>query len=346
MPPAGTLTAPHRTQLPPAVERTSTAVLEVLLPHRRSADGSRDLPAAAFPLQLRRIAAFVAAGEPVVLTLPGFPCKSPSPAKVLGHLPDEGERLSLAFLDGLCAEVARVHSPGARIVVCSDGHVFGDLVGVPDGHIDEYADALTAVVRRDGLARLSFFDLRDVLGDLPYEAKRTLVEARYAPDLAALRAEVRSDPDTLALYRGVTRFLLDDTVGFTGTRSALQRDCRRRAYEVVRRSRAWGSLIEEHHPRAVRLSIHPQRAGAEKFGLRLLDAADPWTTPWHSCVVHHADGRTELMHRAEAERLGRTVLRDGRPSHIEAHGAGDGPHRPINRRLAEDGTSRVTPPAR
>ncbi|MFD0527248.1 L-tyrosine/L-tryptophan isonitrile synthase family protein [Kitasatospora arboriphila] len=86
---------------------------------------------------------------------------------------------------------------------------------------------------------------------------------------------------------------------------------RRRAYEVVRRSRAWGALIEEHHPRAVRLSIHPQRAGAEKFGLRLLDAADPWTTPWHSCVVHHPDGRRELMHRAEAERLGRTVLRNG-----------------------------------
>ncbi|MEW1913523.1 isocyanide synthase family protein [Kitasatospora sp. NPDC085895] len=325
MPPAGTLTAPPRPgqprpPLPTAVERTSTAVLELLLPHRRSCDGAPDLPAAAFPAQLRRIAGFVAAGEPVVLTLPGFPCKSPSPTKVLGHLPDEGERLSLAFLDGLCAEVARVHPPGARLVICSDGHVFGDLVGVPDAHIDEYADELAATVRREGLRRLSLFDLRDVLGDLPYDAKRALVDDRYAPALEELRAEVRSDPDTLALYRGITRFLLDDTVGFTGTRSALQRECRRRAYEVVRRSRAWGALIEEHHPRAVRLSIHPQRAGAEKFGLRLLDAADPWTTPWHSCVVHHPDGRRELMHRAEAERLGRTVLRYGRPSHVEATG--------------------------
>ncbi|MCU7826130.1 isocyanide synthase family protein [Kitasatospora sp. DSM 101779] len=320
MPPAGTLTAPPRTPTPTTVERTSSAVLELLLPHRRSSGGARDLPATAFPAQLRRIADFVAAGEPVVLTLPGFPCKSPSPAKVLGHLPDEGERLSLAFLDGLCAQVARVHPPGARLVICSDGHVFGDLVGVPDTHIDEYADELAATVRRGGLRRLSLFDLRDVLGDLPYDAKRALVDARYAPTLEELRAEVRSDPDALALYRGITRFLLDDTVGFTGTRSALQRECRRRAYEVVRRSRAWGALIEEHHPRAVRLSIHPQRAGAEKFGLRLLDSADPWTTPWHSCLVHHPDGRTELMHRVEAERLGRTVLRDGRPSHVEARG--------------------------
>ncbi|MEV6208060.1 isocyanide synthase family protein [Kitasatospora sp. NPDC051914] len=314
MPPAGTLTAPLA---PPSVARTSAAVLELMLPHRRAADGAGSLPAAAFPAQLRRIAGFVAAGEPVVLTLPGFPCKSPSPAKVLGHLPDEGERLSLAFLDGLCAAVEEVHPPGARMVICSDGHVFGDLVQVPDAHIDAYADELAAVIRREGLHRLSLFDLRDVLGDLPYDAKRALVHERYAPGLEELRAEVRTDPDTLALYRGITRFLLDDTVGFTGSRSALQRACRRRAYGVVQRSRAWGALIEEHHPRAVRLSIHPQRPGAEKFGLRLLDAADAWTTPWHSCVLLRADGGRELVHRAVAERRGRPVLRDGRPSHFE-----------------------------
>ncbi|WP_436318709.1 L-tyrosine/L-tryptophan isonitrile synthase family protein [Streptomyces griseofuscus] len=42
---------------------------------------------------------------------------------------------------------------------------------------------------------------------------------------------------------------------WTGTRSALQRACRQRAYGVIQRGRAWGTLIAEHHPRAVRLSI-------------------------------------------------------------------------------------------
>ncbi|MFF2116666.1 L-tyrosine/L-tryptophan isonitrile synthase family protein [Kitasatospora sp. NPDC058184] len=293
-------------------------VLGLLLPHRRAADPEFDARPEHFPLQLAQLADFIAAGEPIVLTLPGFPCKSPNPAKVLGHLPDEGERLSLTFLDGLCAEIGRLHAPGARILICSDGHIFGDLINVPDDHIDAYSDALTAMIAREGLAHLDTFDLRAVLGDLPYDEKRARVHARYAPSVEELREQVLTEEETLRLYRGITRFLTEDTVGFTGTRSALQRECRRRAYGVIQRSRAWGELIAEHHPRAVRLSIHPQPAGASKFGIRLLAAADSWTTPWHSSVLHRADGRRELLRSDAAARLGRLVLRDGRPSHYES----------------------------
>ncbi|WP_370268307.1 L-tyrosine/L-tryptophan isonitrile synthase family protein [Streptomyces sp. V4I8] len=299
-----------------ATHRISAAILELLLPHHRSTDGAPATPEA-FGHQLRRIAGFVRANEPVVFTLPGFPCKSPNPAKVLGHLPDQGERLSLRFLDALCTDIERIHPPGAHVVICSDGHVFGDLIRVPDDHIDAYADELRALIRESGHSHLSLFDLRDVLGDLPHDTKRAHVHDRHAPTLQALRAEVRTDAPTLALYRGITRFLVEDTAGFTGTRSALQRECRRRAYGVIQRSRAWGELIADRHPRAVRLSIHPQPVGAPKFGIRLLDAADAWTTPWHSAALREPDGTWTLMPRARAERLGRLVHRDGRPSHFE-----------------------------
>ncbi|BCM72161.1 MULTISPECIES: L-tyrosine/L-tryptophan isonitrile synthase family protein [Streptomyces] len=295
----------------------SASILELLLPYHRTTDRT-DAPVTpeAFPHQLRRIAGFVRAGEPVTFTLPGFPCKSPHPDKVLGHLPDQAERLSLRFLDALCADIERIHPPGARVVLCSDGHVFGDLIGVPDAHIDAYADALRLLIAESAPARLSVFDLRDVLGDLPYDAKRARVHARYAPPLDDLRAEIRTDAAARALYRGITRFLVEDTAAFPGTRSALQRECRRRAYGVIQRSRAWGGLIAEHHRRAVRLSIHPQPVGGPKFGIRLLDAPDAWTTPWHAVALHRADGTWTLLPRARAARLGRLVLRDGRPSHF------------------------------
>lgn len=312
MPPVGTRTPPA-----PSIARTCAAILKLLLPHRRAADRDGSAPVEAFPEQLRQLADFVATGDPIVFALPGFPCKSPSPAKVLGHLPDEGERLSLTFLNDLCTAVREVYPPGARMVICSDGHIFGDLIHVPDHHIDAYSDELAAMIRRERLYHLSVFDLRDVLGDLPHDAKRARVHARFAPAVEELRAEVKSDDATSALYRGITRFLTEDTVGFEGSRSALQRDCRQRAYGVIQRSRAWGDLIAEHHPRSVRLSIHPQRPGAAKFGIRLLDAEDAWTTPWHSVVVHRADSSWELMRRSDAERLGHLVLRDGRPNHFK-----------------------------
>ncbi|MDF4250700.1 isocyanide synthase family protein [Streptomyces sp. WMMB303] len=294
----------------------SAEILGLLLPYCRTTDRAPDR-LTAFPHQLRRIDDFVRAREPVVFTLPGFPCKSPNPAKVLGPLPDQGERLSLGFLDALCADMARIHAPGARVVICSDGHVFGDLIRVPDAHIDAYADELRRLIRTLSLRHLSVFDLRDVLGALPHADKRAHVHRRYAPPLEELRAQVRSAGHTLPLYRGITRFLVEDTADFTGTRSALQRDCRRRAYGVIQRSRAWGGLIAECHPRAVRLSIHPQPYGTDKFGLRLLDAPDAWTTPWHSAALRRTDGTWTLLPRARAERRGRLAHREGRPSHFE-----------------------------
>ncbi|MFJ6086792.1 L-tyrosine/L-tryptophan isonitrile synthase family protein [Streptomyces sp. NPDC092369] len=294
---------------------TGAAILNLLLPHHRTTDRTH-ASAEAFPRQLRRITEFVRQGAPIAFTLPGFPCKSPNPAKVLGHLPDMGERLSLTFLNTLCEEIERIYPPGARMTICSDGHLFGDLIGVPDEHIDAYADELRILISQSGLKRLSVFDLRDVLGDLPHDAKRAHVHGRYAPSLDALRGEIRADDNALALYRGITRFLVEDTADHRGTRSALQRACRQRAYGVIQRSRAWGDLITSHHPSCVRLSIHPQPIGAPKFGIRLLDAPDAWTTPWHSAALRRTDGTWTLVPKATAAQQGRLVQREGRPSHF------------------------------
>ncbi|MFJ9613574.1 L-tyrosine/L-tryptophan isonitrile synthase family protein [Streptomyces noursei] len=299
-------------------------ILRVLLPHRRTLDAAHGDAPDAFPHQLRQLSHWVAAGRPVLFTLPGFPCKSPHPAKVLGPLPDEGERLALRFLDRLCARIAAVYPPGARVAICSDGHVFSDLIRVPDATIDAYGDGLRALIHEEGLAnRLSVFDLRAAYGNLPYAEKRARIEAEHAPALAALRAETRADESARRLYQGITRFLFEDTdlQAYPGTRSALQRECRARAYDVIRRSRAWGELIDGYHPGAVRLSIHPQPRGSAKFGIRLLDAPDVWLTPWHGCVLEHPDGRRELLHRTDAERRGRLVVQRGRPSHFAAAGA-------------------------
>lgn len=309
------------TTMPTTVPATdiSAAILNLLLPHHRTTDRA-PASAEAFPRQMRRINDFVRDGATIVFTLPGFPCKSPNPAKVLGHLPDQGERLSLTFLNTLCTEIERIYPPGARLIICSDGHVFGDLIHVPDEHIDAYADELRIVIDQRGLSRLSVFDLRDVLGDLPHDTphdtKRARIHERHAPTVEALRAEIRADDHALALYRGITRFLFEDTADHAGTRSALQRECRDRAYGVIQRSRAWGDLIAQHHPRAVRLSIHPQPIGAPKFGIRLLDAPDAWTTPWHSAALHRTDGTWTLMPRNQAARLGHLVQQGGRPSHF------------------------------
>ncbi|WP_406481839.1 L-tyrosine/L-tryptophan isonitrile synthase family protein [Streptomyces sp. NBC_01615] len=158
-----------------------------------------------------------------------------------------------------------------------------------------YADELRVLIRQLGLHGLSVFDLRDVRGDLPHDTKRALVHDRRAPALDALRAEACADDQALALCRGITRFLVEDTADHPGTRSALQRECWQRAYSVIQRSRSWGDLLAEHHPHAVRISTHPQSIGAPSSGIRILVARDAWTTPWHSAALHRTDGAWTLI---------------------------------------------------
>lgn len=63
---------------------------------------------------------------------------------------DQGERLSRTFLNTLCAQIEQIHPPGVRLIICSDGHVFGDLIGVPDDHIDAYYEVLAPAPGRAG----------------------------------------------------------------------------------------------------------------------------------------------------------------------------------------------------
>lgn len=63
--------------------------------------------------------------ETILMCLPAFPFKSPNTStKVLGRLPDKAEEFALAHLNGLCASIADIYTPGARLMIVSDGLVY------------------------------------------------------------------------------------------------------------------------------------------------------------------------------------------------------------------------------
>src|SRR5687768_2316839 len=84
--------------------------------------------------------------QPLTFVLPAFPAKSPNPRKVLGIVPDEAENQALLFLQWLCDEIRKIYPPGARTVICSDGRVFGDCVGIPDPHVTQYQGVLARML--------------------------------------------------------------------------------------------------------------------------------------------------------------------------------------------------------
>lgn len=311
---------------PPAVEATAQAVLDRLLRDRRLLPGSScdAAPCARCrDMHLPLLRALVATDEPIHLVLPAFPAKSPSRGKTLGPLPDLAEELALRRLQALLDDIAAAHPPGARLTICSDGHVFADLVGVAEADVDAYGRGIGDLLARIGARGIDLFTLADAYLPEPCAALRARLVADYADTLEAIRERARSHPRHRAQFDGIHRFLVEDRAELDAgiSRTQAKERCKELTAAVIQRSEAWGRLIAECFPRAVRLSIHPQDPHADKLGIGLVPSSDRWLTPWHAVAVERG-GVFTLAHRREAEAMGAVpVERDGRPSHYRVERA-------------------------
>ena len=276
---------------------------------------------------LAKIVSAVLSQQPITFVLPAFPGKSPNLGKVLGPLPDRAEQCALEFLGQLGEQIREIYSPGAEIILCSDGRVFSDAVGMRDEDITAYQHEISSMTEELSLQTISMFNLDELYSGIDFNQMRQKLTEEYGESLEDIQSKVRlgkeesADSDSRELHRlycGITRFLAEDAMhpGQQKTKSAIQRECRARAYEVIRKSGAWSRLIEDQFPNAVRLSIHPQGCGSSKLGLQLM-GQDGWMTPWHGVAVL-LNGQFLLMKRNQAEELGaELVFKNGRPSHYE-----------------------------
>lgn len=74
---------------------------------------------------LAQVERCVVRAEPVLMSLPAFPFKSPNKkTKVLGTLPDKAEEVALSHLEGLCLAIKDVYELGANIFIVSDGLMY------------------------------------------------------------------------------------------------------------------------------------------------------------------------------------------------------------------------------
>ena len=197
--------------------------------------------------------------------------------------------------------------------------MFADVVGVKDEDVLQYRKGIQKIIRKHKHKALTLFDLADVYADTHYEKARELLLAKYGEEPQTLQKSVKNNPSLKHMFNGVHRFMSED--GFvrhpTLSRNAVRKQAKQDALEVMIRSRAWGALLQDCFPGALRLSIHPQVSASQKIGVHLIPTTDAWLTPWHG-VALLKNGGFELMHRKDAEALGaELVLANQIPSHFE-----------------------------
>ncbi len=245
--------------------------------------------------------------ESLVFLLPAFPAKSSSPKKTSGIHPDMGEILALKNLNDMCKRISNVYGPGAKVVICSDGRVFSDVVAVPDEHIDEYGEWIEGIIKEFKLSYLTTFSMDNMYQELKGDALRERLVWRYAKSLEEIRFLVINDDNYRALFNGVHRFMVEDHEALEMnahlSKNQLSKKTKALTYELIRRSDAWSELLTDQFGDALRLSIHAYPLEHLKFGVKLIPSSDKWATPWHNVAVKHGDSFT-LMHKSKAIELG------------------------------------------
>ncbi|KAM0243076.1 hypothetical protein ACHAP5_006957 [Fusarium lateritium] len=275
----------------------------------------------------------VKAGVPVPLCLPAFPFKSPnSTSKTLGKLPDKGEEIALAHLNGLCSAIGDVHSPGAKLTIISDGLVYNDMLGVLDKDVWAYGETLRSMVVKKGFHNICFSRLRDLvdvnlpedLDEMTYVAnasnfRRALLNAFSKPGWSW--DEVRQMDDQCMTYRGYIKFLETDLetvypVNESRSKSKYKRGIEYIAKQMMARGDAFANAVRHRYPDHVRLSIHPS-TGASKLSISLLPTDQLYTTPWHCSVALRLDGtiKTGMRSGFDNDESLELIYDNGQPSY-------------------------------
>ncbi|KAL4912122.1 Pyoverdine/dityrosine biosynthesis protein-domain-containing protein [Aspergillus aurantiobrunneus] len=313
-------------------------------------------------LFINKAYSFIKDGKRIELCLPAFPCKSSNPQKVAGISPDAAEYLALGHLHNFVAQVSRIYAPGATLWIISDGHVFSDNIGVDDALVDSYGETLAAEYHRrfarttsKGLIQFTgledlFFSfpeataafstemLHDVSLPQPIETVRTesaqkcrlLLEKVGGIDREHLRELINNKhKDTLSLYQGQSRFMLEDLSTYLAERNigskAKKRVASAVAAEMIARNHAYSNLVELLFPHHIRLSIHAHTNSGPKFGIRLFpkgtvrpvqdmqsllcatteskpDYEFQIPTAWHNCLLEVEGSDTVLLTRSAIAR--------------------------------------------
>ncbi|KTD21956.1 pyoverdine biosynthesis protein PvcA [Legionella lansingensis] len=260
---------------------------------------------------LKRLLNLIEKKEMITLILPAFPAKSANRQKTLSSDPDLGEIMSLNRLNELCRSINQLHQTGVKLIICSDGRVFNDLVLVSDEEVNRYQQGIKQIIAQQKLRFLAVFSLDDVYETQNYQLMRNQLMAAYGESLSSLKQRLILDNHALYQFNGIHRFVVEDQLALNEhlSKNQIRRLAKETAYEVVRRSNAWSRLLAEHFPAALRLSIHPQPCGSDKLGIQFLPAANRWATPWHNVLLKKGDS-WELIKRKEAERLGAKLNHD------------------------------------
>lgn len=236
-------------------------------------------------------------------------------------------------------------------------HLLSQAIGIQEGQVsdilfeslrDIFHSRPEAVLGETRARQIQLPALQHFLGtNISNETEfcRQALTLACQPERDSLRSQIKGqDPAIVPLYRGFSRFMLEDLAlhpsSHSISRSQRKKIAEKISFEMLLRNQAYSNLVELFFPVHVRLSIHAHDNSGPKFGISLFDRSKTRVvdnlhdlssiakpshdllhipTPWHNCVFHVSQSdftyitKSKLIHNARALNLirGSWVQDDG-----------------------------------
>lgn len=256
----------------------------------------RILPVSGRDTLIKKLEALIADNKLIRLAFASFPYKSTNTEKKsLGKLPDMAERKAFERLQKIVDQIARIHPPGAKIVLYAEGALFNALVGLSDADLVAYEEALQKIVK--DLPGIEILASKEMAGSPA--ALREAVN-RVPITMADLEKKMQKDPK---LARGVEilkhrmRLEFDHAKGRKFLEKSSAEAVAKQIELLSQRFGVW-SKQKLDTDNTIRASIHFQNDIGKKVSLNLCPGSV--VTAWHGVLLVSKDGRYCVIHRQDA----------------------------------------------
>ncbi|KAF5541764.1 Pyoverdine biosynthesis [Fusarium mexicanum] len=269
--------------------------------------------------------------EHIRLVLPAFPFKSSNrTAKVLGTDPDDAERISILYLEGLCKALEEATELHIELLITSDGVMYNDLLDISDEEVWQYGEGIRRIAKEQGCSHIFFTRLGAIISDDLGSVANLDEYLRNAPEyrrqLEELlpsgfdpAQEIKTNHDVKLTYLGYKRFLDLEMQNASPDGSNLSLRDRKAitAKNMIKRGKAYSEAIKKSYPDAIRLSIH-ESDDVNKISIAILPlVSGNRMTPWHGALVRAVNGDLAMSHALSVSALTYDlVFEHGKPSYF------------------------------
>lgn len=251
-----------------------------------------------------KLRVFVMSMQPLKFSMLGYPFKSLNDRdKVLGKLPDLGEKTSLDNFNDFAQRIGKIYAPGVQFSIISDGYIFSDLLGADGRDVaryEEIAKDMACEAPIDWYDMYSFYPRNMMTDEI-----REKILMQFGVSKEELERRILTDPNVNSLYRGMTIFMMEElAVKEFPSKSQLQKQAKVLTREMMFRNEAYSQLIQHEFSDHIRLSMHPSTNNGTKYSFQLIPSKNARYSPWHSALLIQKDGSFSTVHRKDAVAAG------------------------------------------